>query len=277
MKEALKKKFLNLLLLLALASFLGSCAQTRSVRTTIYDDRRTGVVLRGWVDSERQMPVGSDYSHPAEFTVDGLRYLLASIQYQEKGLLGWSGVKHVFTADELYRMTPYLVEAFAKSKPHEEILFHLTSAKPGSFFAFERSTDGSMFVKDGNLNCIFANVDVRAETDLYDGDPRSYYGGGLWKLVKSDWQTLVEDKGEIHYNWVEVDIPQGLAAKQQFEKTLLQRTRTRRRPANQIQPAASQPEKAQNWQDWEQNEEVGETSHGEVYFPDEVAPEKQEH
>ncbi len=226
-----------------------SCAQTRVVKTTVHEDPRTGIALVGRVDRQQQTPVEQGYSHPVNFALGDLKYLLATLEYQEKGLLGWSQTKSVFSADELYRMAPYLVDAFSRADANTEIVWNLKSAKPGLLFAFERFTDGTMFVKDGKLNLVFANLDVKAESDLYEGNPRKYYAGGLWELIPRDGQKLVEDAGGVHYNWIEIDIEQGVAEKRQIDQALMRRTMRRSRPPERrVQPAEAEAV----WQDWEE-------------------------
>jgi hypothetical protein len=244
----------------------GSCAQTRTVKTKIYEDRRTGVTLHRAVGRDK-VPFAKGYSHPVGFDVEDLKFLLGAIGYHEKGLFGWSEVRGVFTADELYRLTPHMAEAFAKATPDDEVLFRLTTAKRGAFFFSERFTNGRMFVKEGKLNCLFANVDVNpASTDIYDGDPRNYYSGVSWRLAKRDWQSLVEGEKGTHYNWVEMDLERGLAEKGRRERAL--REKLERRRAEEI---SGQPEKSR-WEDWEPNEAVKPEMEEDVYFPPSESP-----
>lgn len=229
---------------------ISSCAQTRSVKVKVYQDRRTGVALRSVVGRDA-VPFAKGYSHPVEFKVEDLKYLLGSVSYQTKGLFGWSQIKNVFTADELYRLAPHLVEAFAKATPDQEIVFHLTSSEKGAIFWSERFTSGSMFMKDKKLNVLFANIDVNPESsEIYDGDPRNYYSGVLWRLVKTDWQNLAEGEKQVHYNWVEIEFEPQLAVKKQAEEALRkkrERARAMRRRVIQEQTG---------WEDWEPGEAI---------------------
>jgi hypothetical protein len=261
------KTFAGAVLSALLVAVVASCAQTRSIKTPIFEDRRTGVVLYGRVD-QSNVPVAMSYAHPFEFKLDDLKYLLASISFQEKKLLGWSDIMRVFTADELYRMTPHLVAAFAQADSSQEAQFQLRTAKPGSLFYFERFTNGTMFVKDGKLNCAFANLDARSESDLYEGNPRKYYAGGLWTLVVKEGQALVEDEGGVHNNWIQLDIESGLAQKRQVDEAIKKRQRSRRRPPAEKQP---QPQEPENWQDWSEDAVIQEEQPlPDVYFPDEL-------
>lgn len=271
MRQVHRKQYPAFLLPFFLAIIFTSCAHTSSVRTKIFEDRRTSVTLRDWVNRDNKQ-VDAKYDQPADFAVNDLKYLLGSVGYQEKTLFGWSDVKRVFSADELYRTTPHLVTAFKQAGGGSEVMFRLHSAKPGLVFSAERISDGIMFVKDGKLNCLFSNIDMRSETDLYEGNPRKYYAGALWGLVTNDWQKLVEDEGGIHHNWIEIDIEQGLAEKRKVEN-ILQRKLLRKRLPLEKKPQPAQPE---NWDDWETDNEVEAPPLPDVYFPDELPPEQQQ-
>ncbi|MBI5116936.1 hypothetical protein HZA56_10730 [Candidatus Poribacteria bacterium] len=221
-----------------------SCAQTKSVK--IYEDLRTGVALRKVIprDAPSSMP---PYSHPFSFQLEDLKFLLSTIGYSEKGFFGWSEAPRVFSAEELYRLTPHLVQAFERAAPEEEVLFHLTTAKPGMVFASDRFTSGAMFVKDKKLNCLFANVNIRPHvTEAQDGDPRIYYSGALWRLAKGEWQTLFEDEKGTHHNWIVLDIEAGLAEKKRVDQSVRQELRRR--------VFRKRPAEGTDWQDWQPDE-----------------------
>jgi len=258
---------LGVSVLLLAAFVLGSCAQTRTVKVKVYEDRRTGVALRSVVGRDA-IPFTKGYSQPVEFQVEDLKYLLRSISYQTKGLFGWSQIKSVFTADELYRLTPHLVEAFAEATPDQEVVFHLTSSEKGAIFWSERFTSGSMFVKGKKLNVLFANIDVNPDSsEIYDGDPRNYYSGVLWRLVKTDWQNLAEGEKEIHYNWVEIEFEPQLAEKKQAEEALRKKRERARATRQRI------IQEKTGWEDWEPGEAVNpEGEHEENLLPSLESP-----
>ena len=229
-----------------------SCAQTKSSRTKIFADRYQKVMLYKSIDP-KGAPVPKGYAHPIELDLANLKYLLRGINYQEKGLFGWSETRNVFAVDELYRLAPHLVEAFAKASPDDEVLFSSSATKGGSFFASDRYTDGRMFFKDNKLHCLFGNIDIKpSTTDKYEGDPRKDYAGVLAKLVPNNWQTLAEGPKGVHYNWVEIDYKSVLTAKIESEK----RAKIRRKRIRAIK----QEEKAKEtgWEDWEPGESIKE-------------------
>jgi hypothetical protein len=189
---------------------------------------------------------GIGYSHPTTFSVNDLKYILRSIGYQDKGLFGWTTPRAVFAANELYRIAPYLVEAFSKAKPGDDIAFSSEAAKSGGFFASSRVTSRRMFVKDKKLNCIFRDINIRADdAEDYGRDPRREYGGALTRLTTNDWQELVTGEKGVHYNWIEIEIEQAMAAKASSERA--QRARTLRRRAVEQE----RERESVYWEDWE--------------------------
>ena len=237
----------GLLMLLSCAFALGSCAQSRSAKTRVYEDRRTGVTLHTVVGRDTAL-TKTVYSHPFAFEIEDLKYLLASISYRKEKFFGWSELAGVFTADELYRLAPHLVEAFSRATPDEQVLFRLTTAKRGAIFSSDRFTNGSLFVKNKKLNCLFANIDVRPETaHVYDGEPRNNYAGVWWKLETTDWQSLVEGEKGTHYNWIELDWKRGLEEKERLEKAMRER-------AERLAIESRSEFKKTGWQDWKPDE-----------------------
>ena len=237
---------------LLLAVALCSCAQTSAVRTPIYKDSNIEVTLYSVAEPDVSSRIGA-YSHPATFEVEDIKYLLKSIGYQEKSLFGWATARSVFSADELYRIAPHVVEAFARANPGDEVVFSSDAAKSGGLFSSARLTSGRMFVKDKKFNCIFGNINIRtgsmhdSNDDSYDidDDPRRGYGGSLTKLVTNDWQQLVEGPKGVHYNWIAIDIEEALAEKANRERAGRRRTQ-RRRTIQQERERESV-----YWEDWE--------------------------
>ncbi len=240
---------ITLLVVAACMLVLTGCAQTRTVRTEIYRDRQTEVELKRVVSPDGQ-PVPRGYSHPASFQPDEIKYLLASLRFRERGLLGWSEAKRVFSSQELYRLAPPLIEAFAKATSDDEISFRLLSPKPALVFFTDRITDGSMFVKDSKLNVVFGNVDINPNaTEIYEGDPRRFYAGLLWEVAPKEWHRLVKDERGIHYNWVELDTPTGLAQMRRVQQLLL-----RQRSRKEIERIRVMED--MDWSDWEPDEAI---------------------
>jgi hypothetical protein len=231
---------------------LCSCAQTSIVKTPIYKDSDLEVTLYRASALDASSHVGA-YSHPATFEVEDLKYLLRKIEYREKGLFGWATARSVFSAHELYRITPHFVEALGRANPGDEIIFSSDAAKSGGLFSSARLTSGRMFVKDKKLHCIFGNINIRAGSmhdsndDYFDieDDPRREYGGALSKLVANNWQELVQGPRGVHYNWIEIDIEKALTEKAGRENSARRRAQRRR---------AIDQERLHDsvyWEDWE--------------------------
>lgn len=241
---------LYLFLLAALSIILSSCAQTRNMKTTIYKDRRIEIQIERLVGPEGDV-VGEEYSHPITFSVENLRYILKSIRYEEKSFIGWADAKAVFSADELYCMTPHLVQAFAKATPADEIVFSSEVAKKGMILSSQRFTDGRMFVVDRKLNCLFGNINIRPDiSGTYDGNPKRDYGGALSKLVPNDWQEFVVGERGIHYNWIDIDIEVALNEKENREEALRESMQRRRViKKRRLRESA-------DWEEWEVDEAI---------------------
>lgn len=240
----------NLCLLLLAPLVFCACAQTRSVTTQIYKDRNLKITLHKVVDTEKS-PLVTDNSHPAAFELDELEYILGWVRYEEKALFGWAAALTVFSADEIYRITPHLVEAFSKATPGDEVVFTSRSVKAGALFASRRFTSGRMFVKGSALNCVFANINIRDEaSDAYAGDPRKVYGGASSRLVTNDWQSLVEGDGGVHYNWIEIEIEKALAEKADMGKIIRKRVKALKAiEKREVQESVV-------WEDWEQDRAI---------------------
>ena len=136
--------------------------------------------------------------------------------------------------------------------PGDEIVFSSDAAKSGGLFSSARLTSGRMFVKNGKLNCIFGNINIRTgnmndyDRDAYDDDdPRREYGGSLARLTTNDWQELVVGKKGVHYNWIAIEIEQAMAAKTNSERA---------RKARAIKRRTIEQEREREsvyWEDWE--------------------------
>jgi hypothetical protein len=241
---------LGIMILCAFA--LCSCSQTRSVRTSIYGDHHQEILLQKDLDSDG-ISMAKGYSHPAEFEITDMKYLLRSINYQEKRLFGWSDSERVFAADEIYRLAPHLVEAFTGATPDDDVVFSSKSVKGGAIFSSECLTDGKMFVKGNKLNCLFGNINIKLSgTEKYEGDPIKEYAGVFVRLAAKDSQTLVDGPKGIHYNWIELDYEALLAQKKRAEEAL-------KRRRNRIRAIRKRKEfRETGWEDWKAGDAVKE-------------------
>jgi len=230
---------------------LCACAQTRDLKTSVYSDRNMDITLNREMGPDA-LTVAKGHSHPADFQVEELKYMLQSIRYREKGLFGWSDTRRIFALSEIHVMAPHLIEAFARATPDDEVAFSSMAAKSGTLFSSARFTNGVMFVSDGKLNCIFGNINIKPDDEFedYDLDPRREYGGALAKLVTNDWQGLVEGAKGIHYNWVEIDIEAALSGKTHNEEALKRRVeRRQRRQEKRLRESV-------DWEEWESDEAI---------------------
>jgi hypothetical protein len=250
MSSKIKFRLPVILLVVIFSVALFSCAGTRTVKRPVFKDRDAEVLLSRNT-AEGYTPDGGAYSHPATFTQEELKFLLGSIMHQDKALIGWSESAPVFSGHELDGIVPHFVEAFAVAGTGEDIIFRSELAKSGALFASRRFTDGRMFVRNGKLNCMFANANVRPDiTRVYEGDPRKLYGGALSRLVTNSWQTLAEDEKGVHHNWVIMDIEAAYAEKLGAEKTLIRRNEIRREIKEKRKRDSA------DWEDWDAGQAV---------------------
>jgi hypothetical protein len=185
------------------------------------------------------------YSHPRDFPKDEIKFLLGSIRYQDKALLGWADAKAVFSAHELYVIAPHIVEAFNMASTDDEVAFKSNISKSGVIFSSKRYSDGVMFVKNGKLNCAFANINIRpGVSDIYEGDPRKLTAGGLSRLVTNPWQSLHTSEKGTHDNWIMIDVEEALIEKAAVERALKRHRKVlKRRKQQRLRESVE-------WEDW---------------------------
>ena len=222
-----------------------SCAQTSAVKTRIYADPRLEISLYRSGASGATPPAAA-YSHPADFKVEELKYLLGSIRYRDKSLFGWSDTRRVFSASELYRMTPHLVEAFARATPGDEVRFASTAAKRGAIFSSKRFTSGKMFVANKKVNCLFANINSLPDrSEAFGADSGKQYSSSMAMLVTNDWQSLGVDEKGTRDTRIEIDYESGLAEMAELNRAL--KEHSERRPV--LRPR--RPRGTGDWEDWD--------------------------
>ena len=241
---------LKILLMTILCISLCSCAQTRTVKTPIYKDRDLEVELRRSVVADSASS-GEGYSHPRVFEQNEMKFLLGSIRYQDKGLIGWTDAKAVFSAHELYVITPHIVNAFGKASNDDEVAFASDVSKSGMLLSQKRYTDGIMFIQDGKLNCAFANINIRSNvSDAYEGDPRRISAGGLSRLLAGSWQSLhMSDKG-AHENWIMIDITTALDEKAAVERAFQRQMKSfKKKERKRVRESV-------DWEEWKTDEAI---------------------
>ncbi len=245
----------KILLMTILCIFLCSCAQTRTVKTPIYKDRDLEVELRRSVGTDSASS-GKGYSHPRVFEQSEMKFLLGAIRYQDKGLIGWTDAKAVFSAHELYVITPHIVDAFGKASNDDEVVFASNVSKSGMVLSQKRYTDGIMFIRDGKLNCAFANINIRSnvsdgyESDVYEGDPRKISAGGLARLVTKPWQSLHMSDRDAHENWIMIDIATALEEKAAVEKAFQRQMKSfKKRERRRVRESV-------DWEEWKTDEAI---------------------
>ena len=144
------------------------------------------------------------FNHPAAFSRAEVEAILKGIRVQlRKGLLtirdSESGPKEAFTESERRALAPVLVEAFAKARPDEWVVFFLSH--PRGREAVHRGgpgvievTSGGFFVEERQLHLALANyrsaVSMPSILDQLRSDPLRPVGAAFYELVPGAHQTL---------------------------------------------------------------------------------------
>lgn len=148
------------------------------------------------------------FSHPYFITEDRLRTILASLRFQEKGVLKSKSSKRIFLDREVNELVPRIVESLSKADPHKEVFASVTSEKT---LLRDQDTTFCLFMQGRELNIVFSQVRVlKEEAPSFKGwktappaqDPTSITGHGLWELVPVGGQSLKEG----HKNWLVMDV-----------------------------------------------------------------------
>ncbi len=102
--------------------------------------------------------------------------------------------------------------------------------------------------------------------ETYDGDPRNYYSGIMWRLTIKDWQNLVKGEKGTHYNWIELDFERGIEEKKQKERAIREKAARRR--------ALKKKRRREKigWEDWVPDEAVEQENDDETIPPPPESP-----
>ena len=104
-------------------------------------------------------------NHPKAVDGDRLAGLLASLSYEEPGLLGRTTQRNVFADEELDTLVPLLVEALAEAGPAEQIRFASFSRRSG-LLGQQLKTEAVAFIDSADqFNLAFTDVHTFAGPD----------------------------------------------------------------------------------------------------------------
>jgi len=147
---------------------------------------------------------GMPFDHPKSFHLAEVEKILKGIRVQpRKGLLTLgateSGPKEAFTESERRLLAPSLVEALAKARRDEWVLFFLSHLRGGDSDhrggpGVTEATSGGFFVEGRQLHFVLANyrhaVSMPSILDQIRDDPLRPAGEAFYELVPRTHQTV---------------------------------------------------------------------------------------
>ncbi len=157
--------------ILLAALVTGCVAQPAPI--VIHEDRVDSI----WVKFDPE--AGAGHSHPAQLTPEQMVLVLRGVWVRHRDIVGGFGFfgdkegAPAFLASEIIRLAPYLSQAFKKASPRDMVTFYLNSGDPRQG---KLVTSGGMFLRDGQLYFILANVRTSPSSvqyeNTYEFDPR---------------------------------------------------------------------------------------------------------
>lgn len=166
------------------------------------------VELREQLD-ETDTVIKKDFDHPYYFTQEGLNKILSSVYFRKRGYLTGKGRKKLFREEELQKIVPPIVNAFAMATDSQDILVLSSSDK---ILLTDNQSYFSMFIKDEELNIVFGAIKSKKsynDSKAFSGrntnkleDPLEAKGSSFWSIIPMGGQRL--HKG--YKNWLLVDL-----------------------------------------------------------------------
>lgn len=199
-------RHVSILLILAVAAAgYGFSLFKKDDRNILQKDSHTWVKVRN-----ADKKVGS-LDHPVSFADEQMMAALASIYYFKPAPLSIKGDKgsefEIFEPEEREFIAPYLAQAFERAGSDEWVDFSYEYFRGKTFIGVFRLTSGVMFVKDGELNIVFREINsaVNPEERITELNPLNNYKTYM-HLVPREGQRLYITQGkrnEIeHENWI---------------------------------------------------------------------------
>jgi hypothetical protein len=171
-------------------------------------EKGISVELREELD-ENDTVIKKDFNHPYYFTNPGLTAVLSSVYFKKRGLLTGKGRKRLFRMEELHKIVPPIMNAFAMATDSQDILVLSSSNK---ILLTDNQSYFSMFLKDEELYIVFSTIQSRKsynDSKTFAGrdaskleDPLEAKGSSFWSIIPMGGQRLL--KG--HKNWLIIDL-----------------------------------------------------------------------
>ncbi len=149
------------------------------------------------------------FNHPCKLPEGFIAKALSDIYYKEKGLFKRKGAFRVFQGEEIKKLVPLIVEAFAAATPTQVIAVTSYSYR---MILSDKKNYCIVFIADSCLNMVFGRVhkfqtfnDIMSERKRYlvtRENPAKKRRSHFWKLIPSAGQRL--EPG--HENWLVIEL-----------------------------------------------------------------------
>ncbi|HCU23724.1 MAG TPA: hypothetical protein DF383_01805 [Deltaproteobacteria bacterium] len=119
-----------------------------------------------FVKLEKFKEKGVTLNHPYTFTEDQLKAMLESLRYGKKLiLLKESKNRTLFEQEYIDKFASYLVEAFAKAKPDQAVVWSVVQKRPYVILRNDKLTIVRMWVTGSELHIDFLKVEAKLQGD----------------------------------------------------------------------------------------------------------------
>lgn len=138
---------------------------TQPAPIVIYADRWDSIWLKF------DPAAGSGHSHPVSIAPEQMAKVLHGVRVTDRDVIGAFGLfadqegTPAFSAAEITRLAPYLSQALNKASPRDMVTFYLMA---GDATRGRLVTSGGLFVRDGRLYFILANLRTSPSSGQYE-------------------------------------------------------------------------------------------------------------
>jgi len=218
----LKFTLLCLMVFLLIGCLFNKPVKKSNIVGATFHEEGSSVEIREERDEQGNI-IAKNFNHPYYFTEEGLNKILSSIYYSSRGLLSGKGRKKLFRIEELQKIVPPIINAFAMVTDSQDVLVLSASHK---ILLTDNQSYFSMFIKDNELNMVFSSIKSKKSYDdrkTFGGknrnkleDPFDSKGSSFWSIIPMGGQRLA--KGRT--NWLIIDLSNnmfGVAGNSQIE------------------------------------------------------------
>jgi len=182
----------------------------------------------------REEGAAAPNQHPVELSAAELYTVFIALQAkQQGGFLTFAGKEPVtlLTPEMAKTLSIQVSRGLARASAEQELIFVLVGLYKGSLLRDRKATGGRVFYRDGHLHLLLGDVlrsvnygperDVRGlETEIdrrrypFHVGSRERDGAKGWDLLPAEGIGLHGDTAEPRGDWLEINLPQALAALQ---------------------------------------------------------------